>query len=119
MQLQEEIKDHLLQYAVIIRAPEHNAVWSAWTGYMYMHASSTALKSLDTVYHSALRFITGDKFLTHHCILYEKVSWPSLRARREEHCLLFIYKALLGQLPLYLSSLLTHTDGRYTLTVSL
>ena len=80
---------------------------------VYMHASSTVLKSLDAVYHSALRFITGDKYLTHHCVLYEKVNWPSLAARREEHCLLFIYKALIGQLPLYLSSLLTHVNNNY------
>ena len=80
---------------------------------VYMHASSTVLKSLDTVYHSALRFITGDRFLTHHCVLYGRVGWPSLAARREEHCLLFIYKALIGKLPLYLSSLLNHVDSNY------
>ena len=71
-----------------------------------MHASRSTLKPLDAVYHSALRFITGDSYLTHHCELYEKVGWPSLEIRREQHCMLFIYKALCGKLPLYLSSLL-------------
>ncbi len=38
--------------------------------------------------------LTGDAFLTHDCILYEKLGWPSLTNRREQHCMLFIYKAL-------------------------
>ena len=78
---------------------------------IYMHASRSTLKPLDAVYHSALRFITGDSYLTHHCTLYENVGWPSLVDRREQHCFLFIYKALCGKLPLYLSSLL---DPRVT-----
>ena len=77
---------------------------------LYMHASCTTLRPLEAVYHSALRFITGDGYLTHHCTLYEKVGWPSLAVRREHHCLLFIYKALCGKLPLYLSSLLNIKD---------
>jgi len=31
---------------------------------LYMHASATCLRSLDTVYHSALRFVTGCPYLT-------------------------------------------------------
>ncbi len=54
-----------------------------------MHASSTILRSLDAVFHCALRFITFDGFFTHHCILYKKVGWSSLTSRREQHCLLF------------------------------
>ena len=73
---------------------------------LYMHASLSTLKPLDAVYHSALRLITGDSYLTHHCLLYEKVGWTSLAARREQHCILFIYKAACGKLPMYLSSLL-------------
>lgn len=64
------------------------------------------LKPLDALYHSALRFITGDGYQTHHCILYEKVGWPSLSIRREQHCLTFIYKAILNKLPFYLTALL-------------
>ena len=32
--------------------------------------------------------------------------WPSLASRRDQHCFLFIYKALIGNLPTYLNSLL-------------
>ncbi len=50
---------------------------------VYMHASPTPLKPLDAVYHSALHFTTGDSYLTHHCILYEKLGWSSLTSRSE------------------------------------
>ena len=68
------------------------------------------LKLFDAVYHSALGFIIGDGFLIHRCIVYEKVIWPSLTMRGEQHCLLFIYKALCGKFPLYLSWLLSLSD---------
>lgn len=35
------------------------------------------------VYHSALRFRTGDPYSTHHCHLYQKVCWSSLAVRRD------------------------------------
>lgn len=43
----------------------------------YTHASSSTLKPLDSVCHSALRFIARDDYGTHHCILYDKVVWSS------------------------------------------
>lgn len=53
-------------------------------GYIiYMHASSSYLKKLDVVYHSALRFITGAAVSTHHCNLYDMVQWTSLQLRRK------------------------------------
>ena len=78
-----------------------------------MHTSLSILKPLDTVCHSALRFIIGDSFLTHHCTLYGKVGWPSLTTCREQHCLLFMYKALCGKVPDYLSSLLNVKPASY------
>ena len=48
---------------------------------IYRHAAITTLKPLDSIYHSALRFITGDRYDTHHCVLYEKVGWSSLSDR--------------------------------------
>ena len=57
---------------------------------LYMHASLSTLKPLDAVYHNALRFITGDDYRTHHCLLYEKVGWPSLTVRREQHCICYL-----------------------------
>ena len=78
-----------------------------------MHASAATLKPLDSVYHSALRFITGDSYDTHHCDLYSNVGWPSLSVRRERHWVLFIYKALIGLLPPYISSMLSFNEGSY------
>ena len=50
---------------------------------------ATVLKPLDAVFHSALRFIMGDRFSIHHCTLYEKVGWPSLMSCRSMHSTLF------------------------------
>ena len=73
---------------------------------IYRNASATSLKTLDAVYHSALRFITGDTYDTHRCILYNKIGWPSLATRRDQHWFIFIFKALIGRLPPYLNSML-------------
>ena len=80
---------------------------------IYKHAAASTLKCLDSVYHSSIRFITGDSYDTHHCILYNKVGWPSLAERRELHWHLFLYKAILGDCPSYISSLLKWASGPY------
>ena len=46
---------------------------------------------LDTVCHSALRFITGDIYGTHCRATYNKVGWSPFAERRNEHWYLFIY----------------------------
>lgn len=53
---------------------------------IYMHAAASALKPLDSVYYSALCFITGYHFCVHHCILYSSVGWESLTTRRAQYC---------------------------------
>ena len=40
---------------------------------VYMYAAPSTLKLLDSVYRSAIRFVTGDAFKTHHCNLYRNV----------------------------------------------
>ena len=73
---------------------------------IYRNASNSVLKMLDPVYHSAIRFITGDAYQTHHCNLYDKVGWPSLSNRRDIHWYLFIFKSLVGKQPPYITSML-------------
>ena len=74
---------------------------------IYMHASSSLLKKLDSAYHTAIRFVTGAGSRTHHCTLYQSLGWSSLYQRRQSHMLIFILKSLLGKLPLYISRLLS------------
>ena len=81
---------------------------------IYRNATASALTSLDSVYHSALRFITGSSYSTHHCVLYEKVGWAPLSVRRQKHWLLFIYKVLNGNMPPYLSTLLNWSNNKYS-----
>ncbi len=83
-----------------------------------MHAASSVLTSLDSVYHASLHFITNAKSCTHHCILYEMVGWTSLDISRKQHWYIFIYKAMLGKLPTYLCTLLCLCSGNYQLRSS-
>ena len=58
-----------------------------------------------------LNFVT--LFFTHHCVLYGKAGWSSLKERREAHWHIFIYKALSGRLPHYLTVMLQTSDGLF------
>ena len=80
---------------------------------VYRHASATSLKALDAVYHSALRFIMEEANNTHHGTLCEEVEWISISARRDLHLFLFIYEALLGKLPAYITSLINWYSSPY------
>ena len=80
---------------------------------IYGNAAPTTLEPLKTAYHSAIRFITGDAYRTHHCLLYDKVGWLSLENRRAFHLYLFIFKAIIGKLPPYINSMLSLKPNPY------
>ena len=80
---------------------------------IYKIAPLSILKPLDTVYHSALRWVTGDSCGTHHCTLYENAGLPSLSERREMHWYLFVFKAIAGMLPSYICNLLDYNPSPY------
>lgn len=83
---------------------------------IYINAPTQVLKQLDSVYHASLRFITNCKPRTHHCELYTRVGWPPLDARRLTHWCMFIYKAILRLLPLYLCEYIElKAPGMYSL----
>lgn len=83
---------------------------------VYMHASSQCLHQLDTVYHSALRFIAGCRALTHHCTLYASVQSPvAFTDLTQVDSLVHIYKAILGLLPSYLCSYISFRISTYCL----
>ena len=46
---------------------------------VYRHASHSCLNLQDSVFHSALRFITGDTYGTHHCVLYGEFGGPLIK----------------------------------------
>ena len=85
---------------------------------LYMHANSSSLKMLDSVYHAALRFVSNSGFRTHHCKLYVKVGLSSLYTRRMEHWYMFLYKAILHDLPPYLCSLMVPKTNSARITRS-
>ncbi|KAK0136519.1 RNA-directed DNA polymerase from mobile element jockey [Merluccius polli] len=80
---------------------------------IYRNASMSSLKILDVIYHSAIRFATSASYNTHHCTLYATIGWPSLTERRFKHWIQFIYKAIIGKLPSYISLLLNCQSSAY------
>ena len=80
---------------------------------IYRNAAPTTLLPLDTVYHSALRFMTGESYSTHHCTLYERAGWPSLTERRTRHWYQFIFKSIDGKLPPYIRMLVDWKKNTY------
>lgn len=66
---------------------------------IYMNASVHSKKH-DIVFHSALGFITGCSYQTHHFMLYNKVELPSLYMRRSFNWYRFIYNSIYGYLHL-------------------
>ena len=76
---------------------------------LYINASAHCLHMLDIVYHGATRFITNSRALSHHCTLYSKVNCPSLFLRRLSHWYVFIYKAILGKLPCFVTAYVPET----------
>ena len=63
-----------------------------WGGYLW-RAAISMLKLLPAVHHAALRFITGDSYGTHHCLVVPKTlaSLVSGLPVRRDQRRLFIY----------------------------
>ncbi len=71
---------------------------------IYRFACPSTLALLDPLYHAALRNISNSGYRTHHCTLYSLVGWPSIAMRRLQHWYLFLYRAILCRLPMYIRS---------------
>lgn len=82
---------------------------------VYMNATASCLHSLDVVYHRICRFVLCCPYRTHHCVLYEKISWLSPSARRHYHWLLYIFKCIYFNYPLYLKQYLVPYCTPYSL----
>ena len=70
---------------------------------IYRLAGKDALKRLDVLYHSAIRFATNAPYRSHHCTLYSSVNWSSPYTCCKTHWLTLVYKTLLGLTPPYLT----------------
>ena len=81
---------------------------------VYMGASRKCMQSLNTVYHSAVRFVTGDGHLkyihihkrSHITPILFSLHWLPIHFRIHFKILLLTFKALHGQAPAYISELL-------------
>ena len=77
---------------------------------IYRIAAPSNLKHLDTVSHSALRWVTGDNYGTHHCTLYDNAG---LSERRDKHWYMFLFNAISGMVPSYICSMLVQNPSPY------
>ena len=82
---------------------------------LYMNAPNEYLRKLDTVYHSALRFVTGCGNRVHHCTLYATAGCPSLSIRRHLRWLTLVFKALIGLVPSYLGVFMCKKSSEHAL----
>ena len=64
-----------------------------------LHALDQYLTKLDTVYNSALRFVTRCGNQVHRCTLYATANCPSLATRRSSRWLSLLHKAMIGLVP--------------------
>lgn len=81
---------------------------------IYLNATASCLHSLDVVYNRLCRFILQCPYRTHHCVLYERLSWLSPSARRHYHWLLFIFKCIYFRSPEYLQQYLVPYSSPYS-----
>uniref|UniRef100_A0A8C7WUV5 Reverse transcriptase domain-containing protein n=1 Tax=Oryzias sinensis TaxID=183150 RepID=A0A8C7WUV5_9TELE len=61
---------------------------------IYQNTTLTNLRPLNVIYNSLCRFILRCPFRTHHCLMFQQLSWLPLSSRRQLHWLLFIFKCI-------------------------
>ena len=82
---------------------------------IYQNTSETHLHSLNVTYNNICRFVLKCPYTTHHCVLCDTLNWLSPQARRQFHWLLFIFKCIYFNYPLYLKQYLQTYTSRYAL----
>lgn len=82
---------------------------------VYLNATKTCLHSLDVVYNKLCRFVLRCPYRTHHCELYEQLSWLAPSERRQYHWLQFIFKCIHFNYPDYLKKYLIPYSTPYRL----
>ena len=84
-----------------------------YTDVVYMNASKLNLSTLDTAYNKICRFILDCPFTTHHCSMYDSLSWPSLEIRRQLHWFQLLHKCIHPDYPIYLKQHLVQYSSHY------
>lgn len=82
---------------------------------IYQNTSETHLHPLNVVYNNICRFVLRCPYRTHHCFMYDTLNWLPLYSRRRFHWLLFVFKCIYFNYPLYLKQLLVPFRSSYSL----
>ncbi len=80
---------------------------------IYQNAHKSDLASLNTAYNRLCRFVLGCPYHTHHCLMYNRLNWPSLNVRRHMHWLQLIFKCIYFNYPPYLQQFLIPYTSTY------
>ncbi len=87
-----------------------------YTDIVYQNTSDIHLKPLNVLFNSLCRFILHCPYRTHHCYLYESLNWLQPKFRRQFHRILFLFKCVYLNFPLYLQEFLVPCRSYYPLT---
>lgn len=82
---------------------------------IYVNTTDSCLHSIDVVFNSLCRFVLRCPYRTHHCVMYEQLSWLSPSARRQYHWLQFIFKSIYLNFPSYLKQHLVLYNSQHNL----
>lgn len=82
---------------------------------VYQNSTASCSHSLDVAYNSLCRFILRCPYRTHHCLMYEQLSWLAPSNRRQYHWLQFIFKCVHYNYPNYLKQYLVPYHSQYSL----
>ena len=80
---------------------------------VYISASKSVLAPLTKVYNRICRFILQCPYLTHHCLMYQSLQFPSPQARRQLHWFQFIFKCIHFNYPPYLKQYFVQLTSNY------
>lgn len=68
---------------------------------VYQNTTDTILKNVNILNNSLCRFVLRCPFRTHHCLMYEALSWLHPKSRHQFHWVLFLFKCIHSNVPLY------------------
>ncbi len=73
---------------------------------LYSGLPQSSLSQLQAVQKATARLLTGSKMRDHISLVLSSIHWPHVKFRVDFKTLLFVYKALFGCAPRYISELL-------------
>lgn len=68
---------------------------------VYQNTTGSILKPVNILNNSLCRFVLRCPFRTHHCLMHEALGWLHPKSRHQFHWVLFLFKCIHSNVPLY------------------